>query len=162
MDKEHGRNIPSWQMANYSMNDIVCSGALFYARSTNRFLFLLRNNGRTAGTWGIVGGRQEKTDANAFDGLKREIVEEIGHLPEVKKTIPLELFVSKDDRFFYHTYLMIVDDEFIPKLNSEHKGWAWCDVDTFPKPLHQGLKNSFSNKIIKTKLETIFSIADLF
>ncbi len=142
--------------------DIVCSGALFYAKSTKRFLFLMRSNGKTAGTWGIVGGKKEDFDASAFDALKREIVEEIGFLPEIKKTIPLELFVSKDDRFFYHTYLMIVEDEFIPKLNSEHSGWAWAALTASPKPLHQGLKNSFSNKIIKTKLETIFEIIELF
>lgn len=143
------------------MNDIVCSGALFYSKSTKRFLFLLRNNGRTAGSWGIVGGRQEQNDLSNFDALKREIVEEIGYLPEVRKTIPLELFVSKDDRFFYHTYLMIVEDEFIPKLNHEHSGWAWCDVNTLPKPLHQGLRNSLNNKTTRTKLQTVFDIADI-
>lgn len=142
------------------MNDIVCSGALFYAKSTKRFLFLLRNNGRTAGTWGIVGGRQEKTDASSFEGLKREIVEEIGSMPTIKKTIPLELFVSKDDRFFYHTYLMIIEDEFIPELNDEHSGWAWCSFNNFPKPLHQGLKTSFSNKTTQTKMQTVFDLVD--
>ncbi len=143
------------------MNDIVCSGALFYAKSTKRFLFLLRNGGRTNGTWGIVGGKQEETDANNFEALKREIVEEIGLMPEVKKTIPLELFVSKDDRFFYHTYLMIVEQEFMPVLNGEHKGWAWANIDYAPKPLHQGLKSSFSNKTIRTNLQTVFDLVDI-
>ena len=143
------------------MNDIVCSGALFYAKSTKRFLFLLRNNGKTAGTWGIVGGRQETTDASTFESLKREIQEEIGFMPEIKKTIPLELFVSKDDKFFYHTYLMIIENEFIPKLNDEHCGWAWSEFDHYPKPLHQGLKSSFSNRTIRTKLETVFEIIDI-
>lgn len=143
------------------MNDIVCSGALFYAKSTKRFLFLLRKNGKTAGTWGIVGGKKEDTDATTFDALKREITEEIGFIPEIKKTIPLELFVSKDDKFFYHTYLMIVEDEFIPVLNDEHRGWCWSEMDHYPKPLHQGLKSSFSNKIIRTKLETVFDLIDI-
>ncbi len=143
-------------------NDIVCSGALFYSKSTKRFLFLMRSNGKTSGTWGIVGGKKEETDASAYDALKREVTEEIGFFPEVKKTVPLELFVSKDDRFFYHTYLLIVEEEFIPKLNLEHSGWAWASLNALPKPLHQGLKNSFSNKIIKTKLETIFEVIDLF
>ena len=144
------------------MNNIVCSGALFYAKNTKRFLFLLRNNGKTAGTWGIVGGKQEDSDATTFDALKREIQEEIGFIPDIKKTIPLEMFVSKDEKFFYHTYLMIVENEFIPVLNNEHSGWAWSNVDRHPKPLHQGLKSSFSNKTIRTKLETIFSLIDIF
>jgi 8-oxo-dGTP pyrophosphatase MutT (NUDIX family) len=143
------------------MKDIVCSGALFYAKKTKRFLFLLRNNGKTAGTWGIVGGRKEDTDATTFDALKREIQEEIGAMPDVKKTIPLELFVSKDEKFFYHTYLMIVEEEFMPKLNEEHSGWAWASMDRSPKPLHQGLKSSFSNKTIRTKLQTVFDIIDI-
>lgn len=147
---------------DFMNNDIVCSGALFYSKSTKRFLFLMRSNGKTSGTWGIVGGKKEETDASAYDALKREVTEEIGFFPEVKKTVPLELFVSKDDRFFYHTYLLIVEEEFIPKLNLEHSGWAWASLNALPKPLHQGLKNSFSNKIIKTKLETIFEVIDLF
>jgi 8-oxo-dGTP pyrophosphatase MutT (NUDIX family) len=122
---------------------------------------LLRNGGRTSGTWGIVGGKQEVTDANNFEALKREIVEEIGVMPDVKKTIPLELFVSKDDKFFYHTYLMIIEDEFIPKLNGEHNGWCWSEMDRYPKPLHQGLKSSFSNKTTRTKLQTVFDIIDI-
>lgn len=148
-------------MANSFMNDIVCSGALFYAKSTRRFLFLMRTSGKTANTWGIVGGKQETTDASNFEALKREIQEEIGFVPEIKKTIPLELFVSKDDRFFYHTYLMIVEKEFIPTLNDEHNGWAWAEIDCHPKPLHKGLRSSFSNKTMRTKLETVFDIIDI-
>jgi 8-oxo-dGTP pyrophosphatase MutT (NUDIX family) len=108
-----------------------------------------------------VGGRKEDTDATTFDALKREIQEEIGAMPDVKKTIPLELFVSKDEKFFYHTYLMIVEEEFMPKLNEEHSGWAWASMDRSPKPLHQGLKSSFSNKTIRTKLQTVFDIIDI-
>lgn len=143
------------------MKDIICSGALFYSKSTKRFLFLLRNKGKTSGTWGIVGGKKEDGDATTFDALKREIVEEIGSIPEILKTIPLELFVSKDNKFFYHTYLLIVENEFIPVLNDEHTGWAWSSIDNYPRPLHQGLKSSFSNKIIRTKLETIFDLIDI-
>jgi 8-oxo-dGTP pyrophosphatase MutT (NUDIX family) len=142
-------------------DDIVCSGALFYAKSTKRFLFLLRTQGRTAESWGIVGGKKEEFDSNNFEALKREISEEIGTIPTIRKTIPLELFVSKDNRFFYHTYLMIIDDEFIPKLNSEHSGWAWASMDHYPKPLHQGLKSSLTNKTIRSKLQTVFDLIDI-
>lgn len=139
-------------------SNIVCSGALFYAKNSKRFLFVLRNQGRTAGTWGIVGGKQEETDVSTYESLKREIVEEIGALPQIRKVIPLELFTSNDDKFSYHTYLMIVDEEFIPKLNHEHSGYAWCKMATSPKPLHQGLKNTLNNKTIKDKLQTVLDI----
>jgi hypothetical protein len=56
---------------------------------------------------------------------------------------------------------MIVEEEFMPNLNEEHSGWAWASMDRSPKPLHQGLKSSFSNKTIRTKLQTVFDIIDI-
>jgi 8-oxo-dGTP pyrophosphatase MutT (NUDIX family) len=140
---------------------IVCSGALFYAKTSRRFLLLQKAHGKHAGTWGLVGGTNLENE-NPWQGLQREVQEEIGFLPEVIKTIPLETFVSNDRVFNFHTYLCVIDQEFIPTLSSEHSGWAWSNIDQYPKPLHQGLKSSFSNKIIKTKLETIFSLIDIF
>ena len=83
---------------------IVCSGALFYAKSTRRFLLLQKAHGKHEGTWGLVGGRKEPTDATPFEALKREIEEEIGRLPDIFKTLPLEKFVSNDSIFNFHTY----------------------------------------------------------
>jgi len=140
---------------------IVCSGALFYAKATRRVLLLQKAHGKHAGTWGLVGGTNLENE-NPWQGLQREIQEEIGFAPEVIKTIPLETFVSNDKVFNFHTYLCVIEKEFIPTLSNEHSGWAWSNVDQYPKPLHQGLKSSFSNKIIRTKLETIFSLIDIF
>ena len=100
---------------------ITCSGALFYSTNTKRFLFLQRTDAKTQGTWGLVGGLARNTES-AFEGLKREIEEEVGSTPAYKKVIPLELFTSNDQKFFFHTYLIAVDGEFIPKLNDEHSG----------------------------------------
>lgn len=141
-------------------NKIVCSGALFYAKSTKRILLLQKARGKHTGTWGLVGGTNE-TQETPWQGLTREINEEIGLFPKIIKTIPLETFVSNNSIFNYHTYLCVVEEEFIPKLSSEHSGYAWCIIDYSPKPLHQGLKNSFGNKIIRTKLQTIFEIINL-
>ena len=139
---------------------IVCSGALFYAKSTRRFLLLQKAHGKHEGTWGLVGGTNI-TGETPWQGLQREITEEIGSLPDIKKTIPLETFVSNDTVFNFHTYLCVVDSEFIPVLSDEHQGWAWAVIDRAPKPLHQGLRNSFSSKTIRTKLQTIFDLVDL-
>jgi 8-oxo-dGTP pyrophosphatase MutT (NUDIX family) len=141
-------------------DQIVCSGALFYAKSTRRFLLLQKAEGKHSGTWGLVGGTNIDGES-AWQGLQREIQEEIGFLPTVLKTIPIETFVSNDTVFNFHTYLCVVDNEFIPVLSSEHVGWAWATVDGAPKPLHQGLRSSFTNKTIRTKLQTIFDIVDL-
>ena len=141
-------------------DQIVCSGALFYAKSTGRFLLLQKASGKHAGTWGLVGGTNNDGET-AWQGLQREIQEEIGSTPVVLKTLPIETFVSNDSVFNFHTYLCVVETEFIPTLSGEHNGWAWANVDTAPKPLHQGLRSSFSNKTIRTKLQTIFDLMDL-
>ena len=80
-------------------DNIVCSGALFYSTSTKRFLFLQRTEQKTQGLWGLVGGKSKFTES-AFEGLKREIEEEVGSTPKFKKVIPLEMFTSNDQKFF--------------------------------------------------------------
>ena len=140
------------------MTEIICSGGLFLAKDTKRFLFLLRNQGKTAGTWGLVGGKKEPNDATAYAALQREIQEEVGKTPSIKKIVPLELFTSEDQNFQFNTYLLIVEKEFIPTLNDEHVGYAWCDLNNWPKPLHQGVKRSLSNKTNKTKIELLLDI----
>jgi 8-oxo-dGTP pyrophosphatase MutT (NUDIX family) len=139
---------------------IVCSGALFYAKSTRRFLLLQKAHGKHQGTWGLVGGTNLQNE-NPWQGLQREVQEEIGFSPDVIKTIPLETFVSNDKVFNFHTYLCVIDQEFVPTLSDEHMAYSWSTVDWAPKPLHQGLRNSFNNKIIRTKLQTIFDIVNL-
>jgi ADP-ribose pyrophosphatase YjhB (NUDIX family) len=141
-------------------DQIVCSGALIYAKSTQRFLLLQKAQGKHSGTWGLVGGTNIEGET-AWQGLQREIVEEIGTVPAILKTIPLETFVSNDSVFNFHTYLCVVENEFVPELSKEHNGWAWANIDCAPKPLHQGLRSSFGNRTIRTKLQTIFEIIDL-
>lgn len=145
-------------MATNSLNQIVCSGGLFISKNTRRFLFLLRTQGRTAGTWGFVGGKKEPSDNTPYDALLREIKEEVSDIPTIEKVIPLELFTSNDQNFQYNTYVLIVENEFIPVLNEEHAGYAWCSYDCWPKPLHQGVKNSLNSKTIKAKLELLLEM----
>lgn len=149
-------------MENNSVNtqQIIASGGLFLAKKTKRFLFLLRTQGRTAGTWGLVGGRKEPSDATPFEALRREIEEEIGKVTTLQKIVPLELFTSNDQNFQYNTYVCIVEEEFISILNEEHSGYAWCSFDNWPKPLHQGVKTSFGNKVIRAKLELLLDLFD--
>jgi len=138
------------------MSEITASGCLFYAKSTKRFLFLNRLQ-KQKGTWGMVGGSTHDTET-PWQGLQREIIEEIGFQPTISKTIPLELFVSKDTRFKFHTFVCVVDTEFVPKLNVEHSGYAWVSVNAWPLPLHEGVKKTLQNKQIETKLQTILDL----
>ena len=139
---------------------ITCSGALFYTLDTNRFLFLHRANGKRNNMWGLVGGTNEGTET-PWEGLKREISEEIGSVPDIRKTLPLESFIIADSKFHFHTYLCVVQSEFIPILNDEHNGYAWCSFTKWPKPLHHGLRNTLQSKVNLSKLETVFQTINL-
>ena len=110
--------------------------------------------------WGLVGGTNEGAET-PWEGLKREIDEEIGEVSNIKKTIPLETFISSDNHFSFHTYLCVIDNEFIPKLNDEHNGYAWVTFGAWPKPLHNGLNNTLRSKTNQKKLDTVIKLVDM-
>lgn len=141
------------------MIEIDCSGALICARSTHRFLLLQKAAGKHAGRWGLVGGTNHYGET-AWQGLNREIAEELGAMPDIKKTLPLERFVSNDSLFKFHTYFCVVESEFVPILSNEHIAWGWFDLNNLPKPVHKGLDLSLRNRIIQTKIQTVIDIID--
>ena len=132
-------------------NHIGC-GALVYSIRTKRYLFLLRNQKRHAGSWGLVGGGVEPGE-NPVEALHREIQEEI-NLASFLQLIPLEKFTSDAGNFEYHTYLITVADEFVPELNNEHRGYAWTTIEDHPKPLHPGVWRTFNFRAILEKIKT--------
>jgi 8-oxo-dGTP pyrophosphatase MutT (NUDIX family) len=132
-------------------NHIGC-GALVYSIRTKRYLFLLRNQKRHAGSWGLVGGGVEPGE-NSVEALHREIQEEI-NLSSFLQLIPLEKFTSDAGNFEYHTYLITVADEFVPELNNEHRGYAWTTIEDHPKPLHPGVWRTFNFRAILEKIKT--------
>jgi 8-oxo-dGTP pyrophosphatase MutT (NUDIX family) len=132
-------------------------GSLVYAKKTNRYLFLLRDKSKQQGVWGIVGGKIDVGET-VIQGLIREIREEIGQDYSDKKFIPLETFTSDNEKFVYYTFVVTVEDEFVPILNDEHRGYCWVELRDTPKPLHPGLWRSFNFDVIKKKIKTLESI----
>jgi 8-oxo-dGTP pyrophosphatase MutT (NUDIX family) len=119
-------------------------------------LFLLRNQKRHAGSWGLVGGGVEPGESPTA-ALQREIQEEIGFV-SYEKIIPLEKFTSDNGTFEYHTYVIPVDAEFVPVLNDEHRGYAWTSIDDHPKPLHPGVWRTFNFRVVLEKIKTVESV----
>jgi 8-oxo-dGTP pyrophosphatase MutT (NUDIX family) len=138
-------------MINHSMMNIS-GGVFFYSQNTNRFLYLLRNDPKNIGNWGIPGGKIEEGET-LLDGVTRECVEEIGYFPPTAKLIPIQKFIN--NKFVYHTFFCKVENEFIPILNDEHSGYSWIDSLQYPKPMHPGLFNTINFDVVQDKLKEL-------
>lgn len=134
------------------VNSNIGCGALIYSQETHRYLFLLRNQKKHSGYWGLVGGGVEPGESPA-EALRREIIEEIGPI-EIIKIIPVEKFTAENKNFEYHTYVVTVQNEFVPQLNDEHRGYAWTGISDYPKPLHPGVWRTFSFRSVVDKIKT--------
>jgi 8-oxo-dGTP pyrophosphatase MutT (NUDIX family) len=128
------------------------AGVFFYNKRTKRYLYLLRTDTKNPGNWGIPGGKIENNET-LFEGVARECEEEIGYFPKNAKLIPIQKFINHS--FTYHTFFCAIDDEFIPKLNDEHCGYAWVGDGQYPKPLHPGLFSTVNFDVVQSKLKTL-------
>ena len=128
------------------------AGVFFYSKQTQRFLYLLRTDAKNPGNWGIPGGKIDKGET-LLEGIIRECEEEIGHFPSDAKLVPIQKFINHS--FTYHTFFCEITDEFIPKLNEEHCGYAWVGEDQYPKPLHPGLFSTVNFDVVQQKLSSL-------
>jgi len=154
MGQKHRRVIPGRRV---DAGNLISAGALIYCRDTHRYLFLLRNGGRHSGSWGLVGGKIEAGET-VIDGLNREIAEELGGVIKDAKLIPIEKFTSDTSQFEYHTYVITVDEEFVPILNHEHRGYCWVKLEDYPRPLHPGVWRTFKFSSVIDKIRTLETI----
>lgn len=133
-------------------NIFEAAGALFLAKDTGRIMLNLRSKFTSKPhTWSFWGGMSTK-DESPMEGLTRELNEEMGEIPNILKAYPLDVFHSGDGKFNYYTVLIIVENEFIPKLNKESDGYCWCRIGNWPRPLHEGAKKLLYNKDTKKNL----------
>ena len=132
-------------------------GTFIYCVTTHRYLFLLRDNSKYSGTWGLAGGKIDSGE-QLLESLYRELNEELGVDFTSAKVIPIEKFTSDKNNFTYHTFLLPVNFEFAPILNHEHRGYCWVRLEDHPKPLHPGVWRTINFKEVITKIKTIESI----
>lgn len=126
-------------------------GVWFYSLATQRYLYLLRNDSKHPGSWGLPGGKANDGET-LLETIKRECTEEMGAIPVYTRLVPLEKFTSADSKFAYHTFFCSVNEEFIPVLNDEHIGWAWIDSGHWPRPLHPGLWSTINFDAVREKV----------
>jgi hypothetical protein len=118
------------------------AGLLFLAKDTRRILLILEEHKWTVPTFARQSNLLEDA-ASLLGSYSRG------------RILPIELYLSEDRGFEYGTYVCLVDQEFLTTAAST---MAWCQIDDLPKQLHTGLKNTLSNQIIRTKIDTVLEL----
>lgn len=132
-------------------------GAIFLSKTTGRMMLNLRSDSSTySNNWGFVGGKIERNES-PMQALHREICEELGDsVPKIEDIIPFDVFSTKNGKFKYYSFIVVVEDEFIPVLNHESAGYAWVKIGNWPKPLHPGAKSTLYNSNIVTDFNSLW------
>lgn len=157
----------------------VAAGVLFLlpADPKPRALFLKRGpGGDYPGCWCFPGGHTGEGET-AEQTAEREAKEELGFLPKgVREYLtrsvmsPAPLPQPTDEvvegpailpgAFIdYTTFVQKVTEEFAPKINGEHVGWAWAPVDEPPQPMHPGCQIAL-DRLTMHELDVARAIAD--
>jgi hypothetical protein len=121
------------------------AGLLFLAKTTSRILLILEDS-----KWTVPTFVRKSTLLDDASGLLEKYSK--------GRIVPIELYLSEDRGFEYGTYVCLVDQEF---LTTAAETIAWSDLDHLPKQLHNGLKTTLNNAVIKTKIETILELTDV-
>jgi len=151
MGQELSRTLSGGYMESSVVNAV---GVWFYAQSTQRYLYLLRNDPKHPGSWGLPGGKIESGET-LIQAINRECEEEMGAMPNYVRLVPIEKFTSADSGFVYHTFFCSVETEFVPALNDEHSGWAWIASGQWPKPMHPGLWSTINFDAVREKVSAM-------
>ena len=132
-------------------------GAIFLSKNTGRMMLNLRSDSVTySNYWGFVGGKVEFNET-PIKALYREIKEELGNsIPQINDIIPFDIFCTKNIKFKYYSFIIIIDNEFIPELNKESSGYCWIKIGNWPKPLHPGAKSILYNSNILKEFESLW------
>lgn len=119
------------------------AGLLFLSKSSKKILLILENSKWTLPTFSRQGTLLEDAES-----------------PMSKfsygKIIPIELYLSEDRGFEYGTYICLVDSEF---LVDSIDTYCWSSLDYLPNQLHVGLKNTLTNTVMRTKIETVIELS---
>ena len=115
------------------------AGLLFLSKKSGRILLILEDIKWTVPTF-------------PRSGSLLEDAQELLDVYSIGRILPIELYLSEDRGFEYGTYVCLTDDEFLTTASSTI---CWANLENLPKNLHNGLKTTLNNQLIRAKLETI-------
>ncbi len=121
------------------------AGLLFLSKTTGRILLILEDQRWTVPTF--LRNKSVLEDAELLMSNYSQ-----------GRILPIELYLSQDRGFEYGTYVCLVDEEF---LTTAVDTLAWSSLDSLPKQLHNGLKTTLNNQLIRTKIETIMELENV-
>jgi hypothetical protein len=121
------------------------AGLLFLAKTTSRILLILEDSKWTVPTF-------------ARKSTLLEDAEELLNSYSKGRIVPIELYLSEDRGFEYGTYVCLVEQEFLATVAETV---AWSSLDYLPKQLHNGLKATLNNTLIRTKIETVLELENV-
>jgi hypothetical protein len=121
------------------------AGLLFLAKTTSRILLILEDS-----KWTVPTFARKSTLLEDAEGLLNSYSK--------GRIVPIELYLSEDRGFEYGTYVCLVEQEF---LTTAAATIAWSGLDYLPKQLHNGLKATLNNTLIRTKIETVLELENV-
>jgi hypothetical protein len=113
------------------------AGLLFLSKNEKRILLILEKEKWTVPTFARSKSLFEDSKQALEDFSKGKI-------------LPIELYLSRDKGFEYSTYICLVEQEFMPIVVDT---FCWATLDNLPKNIHNGLRNTLNNNLIRTKKE---------
>ena len=117
-------------------------GLLYLSIESKRLLLILNNQKWTIPTFTV--------ETNVIEDSKK-----IQNDYATGKILPVELYTSKDNGFEYGTFVCLVEKDFshVP-VNT----YCWADFMDLPNNLHIGLRTTLTDKLVRTKLNTILEL----
>lgn len=121
----------------------VAAAGIIYTTPDYRVLLLKRAPGEVqGGTWGLPAGGLGPGETPRF-GARREAREELGGVAPPGDLLLLGTSPLPSGARFA-VFWQEVEEEFKPKLNSEHTDYQWADLTDLPDGLHPGMEDLLS------------------
>ena len=125
------------------------AGCMIMCRVTGRFLMCKRSAITPfPHTWATWGGKAELGETPEQTAI-REVFEETGCRIEGEV---LHVFHFDMQTFSFHTFLAVVEDEFVPHINNEAEEAVWMTLEDIPENVHDGLRATLEDKMTVTRL----------